>query len=162
MQKIYVIKFNNGEYWCGMNKTSPQLRHSSMYTSLPHAKEAAESYLKKHSAESKGITSYEVIQLEITQLKMPDDLETIHPKSENKIWKIPVTWEMYGHVHVEAATIKEAIEKFKERESSSEDFPLPTDGEYVDGSFWLSDTDEENLAGVIALMNKENLEEEEK
>lgn len=79
---------------------------------------------------------------------------------KKKYWKIPVCWEMYGTVEVEADTIEEAIEKFKKIEYEGEGFALPYDGSYVDGSFELSDDDPENLKGLIALMNKENLEKE--
>lgn len=34
MKNLYVIKFDNGEYWMGNNTMSPQLRHAKIYTSL--------------------------------------------------------------------------------------------------------------------------------
>lgn len=74
---------------------------------------------------------------------------------KKKYWKIPVTWEMYGWVEAEGDSIEEALENFRRDE---DEYGLP-EGEYVDGSFRLSDDDEENLKGLIALMNKENLEE---
>jgi hypothetical protein len=42
-------------------------------------------------------------------------------------YKIPVSWEMYGHITVEADTLEDAIEM-------AEDFPLP-DGSYIEDSF---------------------------
>jgi hypothetical protein len=49
-------------------------------------------------------------------------------------YKIPVTWQMFDYVLVEADSLKEAIEQ-------AYDFPL-TPGEYIDGSFNI---DEETL-----------------
>ena len=57
--------------------------------------------------------------------------------------KIAVTWEMCGYVDIpNAKTITEAMEFF-ERESDY--IKLPTDGEYVDGSFQLSTDDKEEM-----------------
>lgn len=44
-----------------------------------------------------------------------------------KTYKIPVVWQMYGYVEVEAESLDEAIQK-------AQDAPLP-DGSYVEGSF---------------------------
>lgn len=57
-----------------------------------------------------------------------------------KVWKIPVTWEMYGVVRVEADTLKAAMEIAEDPDG---DIPLPKDGNYVDGSWALSSTDPE-------------------
>jgi len=43
-------------------------------------------------------------------------------------YKIPCTWQMYGYYHIEANSIKEALEK-------TEDSNLPTDSDFVEGSF---------------------------
>jgi hypothetical protein len=43
-------------------------------------------------------------------------------------FKIPVVYQMYGHVTVEADSLENAIDKV-------EDGPLPTDSSYVEGSF---------------------------
>jgi hypothetical protein len=68
--------------------------------------------------------------------------ESIMKKNEEKkIYEIPVTWEVYGKVEVEATSIKEAYEKVKKDE---EDMALPTESYYVDGTFKNSfDTFEE-------------------
>lgn len=50
-------------------------------------------------------------------------------------WKIPVIWEMYGTVYVEADTLEEAMDMAYDSE-------IPDDGEYLDGSFEVeSDVD---------------------
>ena len=54
---------------------------------------------------------------------------------EPKTFKLPVTWECYGMVEIEADTIEDAVMKFEETE---EDIPLPTESDYVEGNFRLS------------------------
>lgn len=56
-----------------------------------------------------------------------------------KKWKIPVTWEVCGYVYVDADTLEEAIETARDDEGV---IPLPDDNDYVDGSWRLSETDE--------------------
>ncbi len=53
-------------------------------------------------------------------------------------YKLPVTWEVYSTVEIEATSLEEAVEIFKE---TKDDIVLPTDSDYVDDSFKLSDTD---------------------
>ena len=38
-KKMYVIKFNNGLYWCGYNTSDKQLRKAKIYTSIKYARE---------------------------------------------------------------------------------------------------------------------------
>ena len=45
-----------------------------------------------------------------------------------KQYRIPLVWQMYGHVNVEAESLEEAIEY-----ALGPDCPLP-DGDYVDDS----------------------------
>lgn len=45
------------------------------------------------------------------------------------IYKIPVSWQCYGYVKIEANNLEEAINKAWE-----DDIPLP-EGEYVDASW---------------------------
>lgn len=47
----------------------------------------------------------------------------------NTLFKIPVSWEMYGYITVEADNLEDAIEMAK-------DFPLP-DGSYIEHSFQI-------------------------
>lgn len=57
--------------------------------------------------------------------------------------KLPVTWEVSGFVEIEANSIEEAMEKF---DKDIDYIPLPThNGEYVEGSFDLSDRDPEYI-----------------
>ena len=49
-----------------------------------------------------------------------------------KRYKIPVYWEVFGYVSIEANSLEEAIQKYDEEE---EYFDLPDKQYYVDGSF---------------------------
>jgi hypothetical protein len=62
---------------------------------------------------------------------------------------IPVTYEMAGVVTIEADSVKEAMKKFR---LNSDNFKLPNDSYYVDGSFEMTSDDEE----FIELFNKQN------
>ena len=59
-------------------------------------------------------------------------------------WKIPVSWEMCGVVKIEAETLEEAMEIARDDDGV---IPLP-DGEYVDGSWRLADTDTEFIREI--------------
>lgn len=63
---------------------------------------------------------------------------------EEKLMKVAVTWEMCGYVEIEADTMEEAMEKFR---NESEYIELP-DGEYVDGSFQLTSEDVEGMEAM--------------
>ena len=54
-------------------------------------------------------------------------------KKKTKLYKIPVGWEMYGWMTVEAVSLKHAIQIAENVET-----PLP-DGHYVDASFNLDE-----------------------
>lgn len=56
-----------------------------------------------------------------------------------KKWKIPVTWGVCGYVYVDADTLVKAMETARDDEGV---IPLPTESDYVDGSWRLSETDE--------------------
>ena len=55
-----------------------------------------------------------------------------------RIFKIPVTWEMYGVVEIEAETLSEAVDIFDDTEDVIE---LPLEGYYVDASFRREDAE---------------------
>lgn len=57
-------------------------------------------------------------------------------------YKIPVTYEMYGIVKIEASSLQQAIYYFQ---NNLDEIELPEDAYYVDGSFGLSTTDIEEL-----------------
>ena len=47
-----------------------------------------------------------------------------------KTWKVSVEWAVFAVAHVEAETLEEAI-----KIAESPEFPLPTDTNYIDGTF---------------------------
>jgi hypothetical protein len=47
---------------------------------------------------------------------------------KTKTFRIPVSYEMYGYVEVQATDLDDAI-------AQAEEAPLPTDPSYVEGSF---------------------------
>ena len=55
-------------------------------------------------------------------------------ENETRYYKIPVIWESFGVIEVEAKSFDDAIEIFK-RDANIFDLP---DGEYVDDSFKCS------------------------
>ena len=57
-------------------------------------------------------------------------MEKITPQM--KTYRVPVVYQMYGHVEIEATSIEDAI---KLVENGHGDQPLPTDADYVEGSF---------------------------
>ena len=59
--------------------------------------------------------------------------------------KVAVTWEMCGYVDIDADTMEEAMEKFN---NESDYIKLPTNGEYVDGSFELSSDDVDEMEAM--------------
>ncbi len=60
--------------------------------------------------------------------------------------KLAVTWEMCGYVDVEADTLEEAMEKFYDE---CDYIKLPSDGEYIDGSFQLSTDDVDEMEAMV-------------
>lgn len=59
--------------------------------------------------------------------------------------KVAVTWSMCGFVDIDADTMEEAMKKFNEE---ADYIKLPTNGEYVDGSFELSSQDVEEMEAM--------------
>lgn len=70
--------------------------------------------------------------------------ETEKYVSEDGTYIIPVTWEVYSTIRVKANNLEEAYKKAKE---NIEAITLPTESQYVDGSFRLEvETDDELIA----------------
>lgn len=72
-----------------------------------------------------------------------------------KTWKIPVTWEVYGYVEVEAPTLDKAIEIARD---DNGEIPLP-EGDYIEGS-WRVEEDYGLIRNVINDGQKDEEEEE--
>jgi hypothetical protein len=67
-----------------------------------------------------------------------------------KYWSVPVVYEMYGSITVEAGSAEEAYDKVKEH---PDEFDLPDEGFYVDDSFRVADDDRENAIGTIEMLS---------
>lgn len=52
-----------------------------------------------------------------------------------KVYYIPVEWAVFGRVPIEANSVDEALDIF---EKTQEEISLPTDNNYIDGTFKLS------------------------
>lgn len=59
-------------------------------------------------------------------------------KTEMKQWRIPVQWEVCAMLKVNAYTLEEAMEIARDDDGI---IPLPTDNDYIDGSWSLSESD---------------------
>ena len=64
-------------------------------------------------------------------------------KKETRKWKLPVVWEVFDMVEVEAESLEEAIEWFKEHK---EELPLGANPNYVDGSYQLSHDETQEIS----------------
>ena len=73
-----------------------------------------------------------------------------------KTWEIPVTWELYSRVYITADTLEEAMEIAKDDEGV---IPLPTDADYVDGSWRVTEEDVEIVRTLYNNNQKDDLEE---
>lgn len=64
-ENLYVVQFNDGSYWCGLNTFDPQIRKAKIFKSLKYAKEAGERF----RSEFDGKNSYKILEIEINILK---------------------------------------------------------------------------------------------
>lgn len=63
--------------------------------------------------------------------------------------RVAVTWQMCGYIDVpETKTTEEAMVKFNE---NPDNFALPTEANYVDGSFELSTDDVEEMEAICSV-----------
>lgn len=68
-----------------------------------------------------------------------------------KTYRVPVVYEMYGSIDVEADSAEEAYDKVK---AHPENFNLPDEGFYVDDSFRVADDDRENAVATIKMLDE--------
>lgn len=52
-----------------------------------------------------------------------------------KKYKIPVTWQSYGHIIVEGESAEDALNNAR----NDPEIPLPTESSYVEGSFQVEE-----------------------
>ena len=60
--------------------------------------------------------------------------------------RLAVTYQMAGYIDVPGNTIEEAMEEFN---NNSDYYKLPTDAEYVDGSYELTTQDAEEMEAIV-------------
>ncbi len=80
--------------------------------------------------------------------------------SKKKIQRIPVTWQTYGYVEIEADTVEEALEKF--RASDDPDSFQRLDGGYVLNSIRPAGDDDEIVKALWLLRSSKSALEAEK
>lgn len=91
-----------------------------------------------------------------TCLKMVEDLidelksvfelrEEINMSKNTNKYEVAVTWEMCGYIEVEANNLAEAMDKVRK---NPDDYSLPSDAEYVDGSLGLTTEDVEHMKNI--------------
>lgn len=77
MKELYVIKFSNGQYSCGMKQFSADLRLAQIYVSKKMAREQAEHYItSKDRYTGKMIAptaEYKLVQIEIKEIRDVED-----------------------------------------------------------------------------------------
>jgi hypothetical protein len=73
-----------------------------------------------------------------------------------KTWTIPVVWQQWGAVTVEANTLVEAMKIASGDEGL---IPLPADGYYVDGSWELANPNEKELRHFYNRDQEDGVEE---
>ena len=66
-KKLYVVKFNNGLYWCGYNTADKQLRKAKIYTSIKYAQEAAMDCLNRRKAINLTANDFKIIEVELKE-----------------------------------------------------------------------------------------------
>lgn len=70
-----------------------------------------------------------------------------------KKFSIPVTWEVWDKVEVEAETLEDAVRYVRE---NIDEIPLGTEPEYIDGSYKIDDGDngEATIEETIAYLRE--------
>ena len=107
--------------------------------------EAKEQDPKKYEEWAKGMEDKNFSDaLEVVLFFEEGSLPKDCPKA--RYWSVPVIYEMYGSISVEAASAEEAYDKVHEH---PEDYDLPDEGFYVDDSFHVADDDRENAVATI-------------
>ena len=66
-KKLYVVKFNNGLYWCGYNTADKQLRKAKIYTSIKYAQEAGMDCLSRRKYINLTADDFQIIEVELKE-----------------------------------------------------------------------------------------------
>lgn len=71
-----------------------------------------------------------------------------------KTWRVPVYWQMHALMEVEADSLDEAIEILQ-----TGDDPLPSDGEYLDGTWEAGGDDTEEIRDLYNNGQEDEIDE---
>ena len=66
-KKLYVVKFNNGLYWCGYNTADKQIRKAKIYTSIKYAQEAGLDCLSRRRIINLDTDGFRIIEVELKE-----------------------------------------------------------------------------------------------
>ena len=66
-KKLYVVKFNNGLYWCGYNIADKQIRKAKIYTSIKYAHEAGMDVLSRRRIINLNTDGFQIIEVELKE-----------------------------------------------------------------------------------------------
>ena len=66
-KKMYVVKFNNGLYWCGYNTADKQIRKAKIYTSVKYAREAGIDCLSRRRIINLNTDGFQIIEVELKE-----------------------------------------------------------------------------------------------
>ena len=64
---MYVVKFNNGLYWCGYNTADKQIRKAKIYTSIKYAREAGMDVLSRRRIINLNTDDFQIIEVELKE-----------------------------------------------------------------------------------------------
>ena len=65
--KMYVVKFNNGLYWCGYNTADKQIRKAKIYTSVKYAREAGMDVLSRRRIINLNTDGFQIVEVELKE-----------------------------------------------------------------------------------------------
>ena len=66
-KKLYVVKFNNGLYWCGYNTADKQIRKAKIYTSIKYAQEAGLDCLSRRRIINLDTDGFKIVEVELKE-----------------------------------------------------------------------------------------------
>ena len=66
-KKLYVVKFNNGLYWCGYNTADKQIRKAKIYTSIKYAHEAGIDVLSSRRIINLDTDGFQIVEVELKE-----------------------------------------------------------------------------------------------
>ena len=66
-KKMYVIKFNNGLYWCGYNTADKQIRKAKIYNSIKYAREAGMDCISRRQYIMPETNGFRIIEVELKE-----------------------------------------------------------------------------------------------